>query len=100
MTTNREHELYRKGLEKTRGSIWGRIRSVFSGRISLGEEELEKIEEILITADVGFEYTTRFIDHLRSSSGSVQTDADLKTFMSRWITGVVAGAGTRSLEST
>ena len=93
MSSNRDHELYSRGLEKTRGSIWGRIKSVFAGGITIGEEQLEKIEEILITADVGFEYTSRFIDHLRSSSLKINTDDDLKKFMVAWIAGAVTVGG-------
>jgi fused signal recognition particle receptor len=93
MTTKHDHELYSRGLEKTRSSIWGRIKSVFTGGITIGEEQLEEIEEILITADVGFEYTTRFIEHLRKSSSQINTDDELKMFMSRWIAGVVSGTG-------
>jgi fused signal recognition particle receptor len=56
--------IYRKGLEKTRGSLWGRIKSVFGGGKSLGAGDLEKIEEILIAADVGIPYTVRFLERL------------------------------------
>jgi fused signal recognition particle receptor len=96
MTSKQDHELYSRGLEKTRGSIWGRIKSVFTGGITIGEEQLEEIEEILITADVGFEYTSRFIDHLRRSSSQIGTDDELKRFISVWIAGVVSAPGVSS----
>ncbi|MDF1537026.1 MAG: signal recognition particle-docking protein FtsY [bacterium] len=96
MTSNRDHELYKTGLVKTRGSIWGRIRAVFTGGITIGEEQLERIEEILITADIGVEYTARFIEHLRKSSGSIRSDDEMKMFMSRWIAGAVSAQGKRT----
>jgi fused signal recognition particle receptor len=66
-------DIYRKGLEKTRGSLWGRIKSVFAGSQTIGVEDLEKIEEILITADVGMACTERFVEELRRSLASGNT---------------------------
>jgi len=65
MSTEKEQQLYQRGLEKTRGSLWGRIKGVFAGKSSLGQEELERLEEILITGDVGMKYTMKLVEDLR-----------------------------------
>ena len=89
MSTSKEHELYRRGLEKTRGSLWGRIKNVFGGKFSIGEKELEQIEEILITGDVGMQYTMKLVEDLRRSITDDLTDVHLKSYLQGWIEGVV-----------
>jgi len=71
MPTDHEKDLYRSGLAKTRGSLWGRIKSVFAGKLTISDSDIEDIEEILITSDVGMQYTTRIIEELgRRGPGS------------------------------
>lgn len=60
-------DIYMRGLEKSRGSLWGRITSVFGSRQSIDTSDLERIEEILITADVGMSYTVKFLGELERS---------------------------------
>lgn len=40
-------------LEQTRGSFFGRLKSVFAAKPVLGEDELDEVEEILYTSDLG-----------------------------------------------
>jgi fused signal recognition particle receptor len=56
---------FKKGLDKTRDGVFGRIKEVLSGKPRLDEDTLEEIEEILIQADVGVNPTLRIIDRLR-----------------------------------
>jgi fused signal recognition particle receptor len=93
MTTSREHDLYQRGLEKSRGSIWGRIKGVFGGRSSVGEEDIEKIEEILITGDVGMQYTAKLVEDLRRTATNELTDDQLRSYLRGWIEGVVRVEG-------
>ena len=44
---------FRKGLSKTRHSVVGKLQSMFGNSIRLDEDTLEKIEELLISADMG-----------------------------------------------
>ncbi len=44
---------FRKGLSKTRESVVGKLQTMFGNRIRLDEDTLEKIEELLISADMG-----------------------------------------------
>jgi fused signal recognition particle receptor len=46
---------FRKGLSKTRSSVVGTLQSMFGNRIRLDDDTLEKIEELLISADMGVE---------------------------------------------
>ena len=89
MSAVKEQELYQRGLEKTRGSLWGRIKSVFGGKSSIGEEELEQLEEILITGDVGMQYTMKLVEDLRRSVTDNLSDTFLKSYLRGWIEGVV-----------
>ena len=89
MSTEKEQELYQRGLEKTRGSLWGRIKSVFGGKSSIGEDELEQLEEILITGDVGMQYTMKLVEDLRRSVTQDLSDSQLKSYLRGWIEGVV-----------
>ena len=43
----------KEGLSKTRESIWGKVREVFSDRDSLDDTVLENLEEVLLSADIG-----------------------------------------------
>jgi fused signal recognition particle receptor len=89
MSTERDQDLYQRGLEKTRGSLWGRIKSVFGGKSSIGEDELEQLEEILITGDVGMQYTMKLVEDLRRSVTQDLSDSQLKSYLRGWIEGVV-----------
>ena len=85
MTTSIEHELYQRGLEKTRGSLWGRIRGAFGGKSYITEGELERLEEILITADVGMQYTMKLVEDLRKTVKDSLTDEQLRSYLRGWI---------------
>jgi fused signal recognition particle receptor len=56
----------RRGLSRTRRALGGRIEEAFSGKTRLDEDLLDKLEEILITADLGVATTLEVIDELRS----------------------------------
>lgn len=89
MSSDKEKDLYQRGLEKSRGSLWGRIRGVFGQKPSFGEEELEMLEEILITADVGMQYTMKLVEDLRRSVTDNLSESQLKAYLRGWIEGVV-----------
>ncbi len=58
-------ERLKRGLFKTKSSVFSHIAALFRGK--LGEEVFEELEELLISADVGFETTEEIIDALRSA---------------------------------
>ncbi|MDO4719884.1 MAG: signal recognition particle-docking protein FtsY [Peptostreptococcaceae bacterium] len=57
----------KEGLSKTAQSLTGRLDQLFQGHIEIDEELYEEIEEILITADVGFDTTLKIVDQLRTN---------------------------------
>lgn len=58
-------ESLKKGLSKTKNSIFGQIGGIFKAFARPDEEMLEELEEILICADVGYETTEEIITRLR-----------------------------------
>ncbi len=54
---------YKEGLSKTKTSFFDKILGLF--RRGINEEVFEELEEILISADVGFETTEKIIDILK-----------------------------------
>lgn len=57
-----------RGLRKTRERLFGPIQDLVSSR-GFGDDLLEEVEEILISADVGVEATDRIIERLRERVG-------------------------------
>lgn len=58
-------ESLKRGLSKTKNSIFGQINSLFKAFARVDEDMLEELEEILICADVGFDTTEEIISRLR-----------------------------------
>ncbi len=56
-----------KGLEKTRRSFWSRLKSLFTGQKALDAETRERLEEILLLADVGPKATESILSELEKS---------------------------------
>lgn len=62
---NFSFEKVKKGLEKTRASLINKISETFSGKTILDDDTLDKLEEILISADIGSTISERFVDSIR-----------------------------------
>lgn len=58
-------EKIKKGLEKTKKSVMGRVDDVIKSFKTVDEDLLEELEEILITSDMGVYTVERVIDELR-----------------------------------
>jgi len=56
-----------KGLEKTRRSFWSRLKSLFTGQKALNAENRERLEELLLLADVGPKATESILAELEKS---------------------------------
>jgi len=54
-----------RGLEKTRQSIFSRLGRLFSTKSKIDDNLIGEIEEILISADVGFETTEYLMERIR-----------------------------------
>jgi fused signal recognition particle receptor len=55
-----------QGLEKTKQTFFSKIARVLVGKSHVDEEVLDKLEEMLITSDVGVETTLKIIDRIQS----------------------------------
>ena len=70
----KKSEGLRKGLEKTRKGIFGRIGDLLRGANRLDDDLLEELEEILISSDVGVATSMEIVEELREKA------LDQKTF--------------------
>ncbi len=52
-------------LKKSRFSIVDKITEIIRGKVTLDEELFEEIEDILISADIGYEIVDAIIDETR-----------------------------------
>lgn len=55
-----------KGLEKTKSSLFGRIKSLLLSKSKIDDDVLDELEEILISSDVGVDTTIKIIDRIRA----------------------------------
>ncbi|MCK4990865.1 MAG: signal recognition particle-docking protein FtsY, partial [Bacteroidales bacterium] len=55
-----------KGLEKTKESVFKKLSRVVVGKSQVDDEVLDKLEEVLITSDVGVDTTLRIIERIES----------------------------------
>ncbi|ANQ54407.1 cell division protein FtsY [Thermosipho sp. 1063] len=61
-------EKFKKGLQKTRETFFGKIKSILKGK-KLDEETKEEIEELLILSDVGYEATEYILERIEKADG-------------------------------
>lgn len=57
-------ETYDQGLEKSKQSIFEKLTRAVAGRDTVDDEVLDKLEETLVTSDVGVETTLRIIERI------------------------------------
>ncbi|MBT8381782.1 MAG: signal recognition particle-docking protein FtsY [Ignavibacteriaceae bacterium] len=62
---NIDLEKLKKGLTKTRTKLFNSVTEVFTGKIKIDDETLEKLEEILISADIGYELVEKIVENVR-----------------------------------
>jgi fused signal recognition particle receptor len=55
-----------KGLEKTKQSVFSKLSKAVIGKSKVDDEVLDKLEEILVTSDVGVETTLKIIDRIEA----------------------------------
>jgi len=62
---NINFEKLKNGLNKSRENLVNKISEKISGKANLDENELEKLEEILISSDIGVPLTEKLIDEIK-----------------------------------
>jgi fused signal recognition particle receptor len=63
--TKENKEVLDKGLEKTRTNVFSRLSKAILGKSKIDDEVLDKLEEILVTSDVGVETTLKIIQRIQ-----------------------------------
>lgn len=56
----------RNRLSKTRDNLVNRVKETISGKAQIDSDVLERLEEILISSDVGFDLSNRIIENVRT----------------------------------
>ena len=74
-------------LKKSRESFFGKIKSVFTGKVSVDEEALDDLEEILVTSDLGVKLAGELVEEVRSEieSGREFSEEELIDFLESMI---------------
>lgn len=57
-------ETYNHGLEKTKQSVFSKLTRAIAGKSKVDDDVLDKLEEVLITSDVGVETTLKIIHRI------------------------------------
>lgn len=74
--TKEKKETLDKGLSKTKENIFSKISKAVFGKSRVDDDVLDNLEEILISADVGWETTVKIIDRIQAR---IQRDKYLGT---------------------
>lgn len=69
-----------KGLSRTRNEVWGKLTAIIKQN-KLNDEQIEEIEEILYSADIGPKMANSLIAQLEEKVGEQITEKDLKDFL-------------------
>ncbi|QXD16429.1 signal recognition particle-docking protein FtsY [Rhodocaloribacter litoris] len=75
-TTTHDQERLEAGLEKTRTSFFGKLNRLVRGKDTVDDEVLDRLEEVLVTSDVGVKTTLDIIDAVQAR---VQRDKYVST---------------------
>jgi len=74
--TRENKEKLNKGLQKTKESVFVRLSRAVVGKAKVDDEVLDKLEEVLVSSDVGVETTLKIIERIE---GRVARDKYLNT---------------------
>ncbi len=87
-------ERLKTGLSKTRRFLSADIDALFAGKHRLDENLLESLVELLITADLGVDTTTRLIEKITARRAAIGGTEELKAVLKEEILSIVGtGAG-------
>ena len=79
------------GLTKTRETLFNKVVTLVSSKTVIDDDMLERLEEILISGDVGVETTTSILENIkkRVKSGKIESSDHLIGFLKEEIAGVL-----------
>ena len=81
-----------KGLEKTKESVFSKLARVVAGKSTVDEDVLDKLEEVLITSDVGVHTTLKIIERIeeRVSNDKFLGTSELNSILREEISSLLA----------
>ncbi|MFI5219209.1 MAG: signal recognition particle-docking protein FtsY [Bacteroidia bacterium] len=81
-----------EGLSKTRESFFSKVTRAIAGKSKVDDEVLDKLEEILVSSDVGVSTTLKIIERLqqRVSKDKYMDASELNKLMKEEITGLLS----------
>ena len=79
------------GLTKTRDTLFTKVATLVSSKSVIDDDMLDRLEEILISADVGFDTTTTILENLRKrvKQEKIESSEHLTTMLKDEIAGVL-----------
>jgi fused signal recognition particle receptor len=89
----------KEGLAKTRDTLFNKVVTLVSSRTVIDDEMLERLEEILISGDVGVETTMVILENIkkRVKQEKIESSDHLIEFLKEEIAGVLVGADSRAV---
>lgn len=88
-----------EGLDKTRSSVFSKISKAVAGKSKVDDEVLDKLEEILVTSDVGVSTTLKIIERIeeRVARDKYLGTAELNTILREEIAALLLEQGESDL---
>lgn len=77
------------GLAKTRENLSGGLEKIFLGKNKIDAHLLEELEELLITADIGFQTTVDLIGAVSKTSSAISSAKQLKAVLKNEIVSIL-----------
>jgi fused signal recognition particle receptor len=86
-----KNESLNKGLEKTKENVFLKLSRAIVGKSKVDEEVLDKLEEVLVTSDVGVETTLKIINRIeeRVANEKYLVTSQLNTILKEEIAGML-----------
>src|SRR6478672_9505183 len=93
-------EKFKEGLAKTRDSFSGKMNNLVAKYRKVDEDFFEELEEILISADVGFETVMELIDELKMEvkRRNIQDPHEVQSVISEKLVDIYNAGGQQSSE--
>ena len=84
---------FKKGLAKTRGMFTG-VFDLLRGKGRVDQAFLDKLEELLLKADVGLKETTTIVDRVRQAFRDKEVSGEIETFVQAQLRELLANQAT------
>lgn len=87
-----------QGLEKSKENIFGKLSRVIAGKSTIDESDLDNIEEILISADIGVETSLKIIEKLEDKVAKEKffNSDELRQILKSEIVGLLSDSNSNS----